>query len=732
MDDPTYHFRRSIELETEVRFMKEQLAQAQSGVQCLLNCLAQQQVSNRFNTTTAADHRVQQLEAECVRLHQQVRQLQSFQVGGRAEIGFNGSTNQKGLQFDGVRDSFTSTEYDSSDQCDLVSFDDDISPATTTTVSPDASFLTGSSAAVSSAQTPSTPLTPVRPDQCRFDLEPLSTPHGLGISCTEQPSSSVTITDSQDDDTGSATEADDGPSWQAIRAPTPPPQEADVISNVPVTIGEHNRLSGQACFIEDEPEEDLEHYWEEYAQRDGQRHTATEWRQYYEREVRPTYLAKMQASRNDRAAKVTNPEQKPEVSSEMVEKRDDEHAVEITEEDTQSREQKPEQGLMASRWAPTVGKPSLGEQGGVGTALKDFKQKDEGRPQEAKVDALNSCQPAIPYALVEAVGLTSEPASKLSATAETFEPAKVDLLSLKPSKSEMELESLPPVPHLADPSIRLISIPKPSAKKPEPLLRSHDLSPSPNAHTGPRLAPKAHFVPIEDRPLFFQFDSKDTVLCHTVLISNIPPGLTLASVLEKVRGGKLVSAKFLPTDGMKTTPPMDTNTVLLHFVFSWQAKAFVDFCKEHPLELSCPDKRVRATVQLIEKPTRPPHPDTLHNIHQRGLTRVLFIVDTEHQWSEEDVLRSIQKAHPGIKRPINSGRDQNGILYFQFCDVMDAGDAYDIIENQTWFFRGASKGFWPDPCERPLESLLEADEENGDEEADENEDQEDVDQEDVT
>ena len=57
---------------------------------------------------------------------------------------------------------------------------------------------------------------------------------------------------------------------------------------------EHNRLAGAAGWIEDYSEEEYEQYWVEYASEHSD-HSAREWREYYENNVRPGYLAKMAA-----------------------------------------------------------------------------------------------------------------------------------------------------------------------------------------------------------------------------------------------------------------------------------------------------------------------------------------------------------------------------------------------------------------------------------------------------
>jgi len=61
-----------------------------------------------------------------------------------------------------------------------------------------------------------------------------------------------------------------------------------------ISDGEHRSLAGNAVWIEDRDEEGYSKYWVTYARKHPD-HSARQWREYYEAEIRPGYLAKMAA-----------------------------------------------------------------------------------------------------------------------------------------------------------------------------------------------------------------------------------------------------------------------------------------------------------------------------------------------------------------------------------------------------------------------------------------------------
>ena len=58
-----------------------------------------------------------------------------------------------------------------------------------------------------------------------------------------------------------------------------------------------------------------------------------------------------------------------------------------------------------------------------------------------------------------------------------------------------------------------------------------------------------------------------------------------------------------------------------------------------------------------------------------------------------------------LRTPVTAGRDDDGILVFEFADVRDSAQAWNVVDQDHWYFHGASKGFLPDPCARALETI---------------------------
>lgn len=201
--------------------------------------------------------------------------------------------------------------------------------------------------------------------------------------------------------------------------------------------------------------------------------------------------------------------------------------------------------------------------------------------------------------------------------------------------------------------------------------------------------------------LFFCYDAHNISLCRTVLLSNIPSSLSLAEVLDVVRGGKIVTATYLQTAGFKTTPPIASNSVMVVFLHSGSAMGFVDYCNKQGITLGHEDGKEASSMaaKIVRTPSRLLSPRTMQEV-RRGLTRVLFVIDEQSQWTPDQVNQEFMNQETVLKRPVVCGRDESGILFFQFADIKDSAEAWKIVDQDFLFFRGASKGFWPDPCER--------------------------------
>lgn len=89
--------------------------------------------------------------------------------------------------------------------------------------------------------------------------------------------------------------------------------------------------------------------------------------------------------------------------------------------------------------------------------------------------------------------------------------------------------------------------------------------------------------------------SKDIGLRRTVLVSNIPIGMTLAEIFSELESDRVLNAKFAGTAGMKTLPPIMTNAAIVEFLDNEDAQAYVDVYSKHAV----------FDLKLIPSPTRP-------------------------------------------------------------------------------------------------------------------------------
>ena len=206
--------------------------------------------------------------------------------------------------------------------------------------------------------------------------------------------------------------------------------------------------------------------------------------------------------------------------------------------------------------------------------------------------------------------------------------------------------------------------------------------------------------------------STDPSLRRTVLVSNIPANIALTQVLDRVRGGKITNATFLETSKIKleNNRALGTNAVMVTFLGTDRAKAYVDHCKETAGIFFWSNKwqaPIKAKIDLVETPSRP-IPFTLQrDIREHGLSRLLYIHDAPRSLSPEQVVAEIQRADGTISYPVKAGYDEDGIMGIHFKSIQDAAAAWQAVDRNWQAFQGMDKGFLLDPCGRPLSSLAE-------------------------
>ena len=658
------HLRRTIELETELRLVKEQLTRAQQGTQYLVNCFTTQPAHHGFNERSEV--RIRELEVENAVLRRQLARIADDDGTGssyfsRGELNFKGGWNS--IQQRQDRRALVEAPHRVDSACeDLVDFGDERP-----------SKLPNDKLPLSVSRT--------RTGHHRSNQIHDTNQEGLGIRIPGPTyNTSIPPPDLLSDEVSPNAPVEEEEQWLAIRPP--PPSEQELVFDRPFHNWEHSKIFGMATFIEDMSDGEQEHYFKMCEEKD-KRHSAKEWRKYYEAVVRPKFLARTGGVGRSVGGKSVGG------GSERAERAKSTHRVSQQNDLGQKQSGGPGlQGMQESRWAPRLGhdiEKTLGE------VKLSHPSNEQGTPpsRESSNQGPN---------LTPDTDSTPRADDDAEALSSALNPEQDDLLLCSPTPKKAN-------PSILSPSPQAPPIPETATKATERADREPSTRGRSKARSsrGRRRA-RTSSASVNGSGLFHEWGSPNPELYRTVMITNVPTTMMLATVVNKVRGGRIVDAKYLETAGMRTQPPITTNTVLVEFLHANDAATFVQFTQKHDILLFHDDagSTVKLTARLMDTPSRRLPPGLYHNMHQRGLTRVLFIVDKDEEWETEEVIEELQGRHPELKKPLSAGGDENGVLYFKFADVRDAGNAWEIVNRDARFFHGASKGFWPDPCARQL------------------------------
>ncbi|KAF2765182.1 hypothetical protein EJ03DRAFT_355122 [Teratosphaeria nubilosa] len=237
-------------------------------------------------------------------------------------------------------------------------------------------------------------------------------------------------------------------------------------------------------------------------------------------------------------------------------------------------------------------------------------------------------------------------------------------------------------------------------------------------HGGPRrdMLPSCCKFPHEVAQLFHSSHEHDPATLRTVQISNLPSDITLAKVLEKVKGGKILSATYIETSKLKVKPLIQTDLVFVTFL---DAKAAKNFAEDAAKNWICYffkkwDQPIKATASLLQAPARQITARELDSIRCHDHTRILYILDknTLSPTKAEDLLMDFDTGKNGmnvLKRAIRSGRNQRGAVVFEYASIVDAVNARSAVAYMHWEFGGMEAGFLPDPCDTSSASTAETD-----------------------
>ena len=693
MDDIHYLRYRNIELETELRLVKEQLAQAQNGTQYLVNCVA----TTRNYCSSANPKGIQ------------FRSMPDNSNHMRAQLGINhiddhytygtptlGNTCALPKRSHGHLHPSTSTSDEAeltsavaSREDDLLTFNAHDDSPTITNVqsqmqSPDGKHVSRTSFTRSSSNRSAASHTP---DKTLYvgDAKPREV--GLGIS-----NLGLRDLDKHDSPLGLHLERHHlnghGESSTQLRAPSPsrpksrfsgiwtsihapPTPEPEPIFETAFLDGEHNRLLNSACFIEEMTGEEKEQHWIMLG-REKDRHSAKEWKQYYERLIMPAYRAKSKTIETASSGKETEAQ---------------------TVERTSSN--------------PPTKTYSLPPQFNAGTP--DTKHQSSPLAERREEAVPNLAQETSPTHKPENVH--SRPSSKAERVEdggvkllEPLEVIKFDDVALSgtfqnsPAAIGSTMELGAHTPNLDTPASSF------GDRKTEiftPRTSSSIATNSPS--TGPQITPissrplRFPSFPREVPQVLFNPNVKDSSHFRTILISKIASGITLAQVVSGIRGGRIVKAIFLQTKGMKTSPPMATNTAMIEFLNADEAATAIENSIRDSL-VTLTTKNVQLEAQLLRTPTRQIHPKLEFDMRERGLTRVFYAVCEAEPTTAEMVMEGIVRRNSEQNRPLVAGERDDGVLFFEFADVRDAAMAWEVVEFDRGRLRGIKKGFLPDPC----------------------------------
>ena len=702
MDDVTYLRVRNTQLETELRFVKEQLAQAQSGTQCILGYVANAHASDQISSANSNERLLQHVQKE----NEFLRGLLAITVKG------NPRPNDL-LKFEVAEASPTNTALQSPGESSTSYFNtaqsSDRSPSnespTTDSSGPDEHprtiqtskkevvglgiFING----IEHQKSPNLALL--------IDVDPEHT-YSHGTTRPKETKYSATLPHATHKEVASAPRG----LWESYHAPPPP--EPQLVFDRPFQDSEHNRLMSAACFIEDLTKEGKEKHWKRMSREQG-RHSAREWKLYYEKVVQPAYIAKRKKA--DKAA-TTLPTRGPTGVSALTEQ--DHHVERLAEVHGDLDSHK------ASAAETLVEIPAVKDT--ADNTLLDFAQDLERSasalptPSHAAPEVVSNDHLAYDFIKPHQRELTlNHDGQDLDNPAEKLDNA--------PTPSTLgigDFEAIASPSPLLDPTIGMYT--------PETDDSPDINSPPIDLRDSEPLHSRSGFSTLPTKPsqkasqTANGFGKGNPSTFRMLLISNIISHATLAKVVSLIRGGQIVKATFLETNGMKTNPPTTTNAAMIEFLDAPAASAARDHWNEEQAALQGFQSGVHPlTASVPEIPTRKLPTKLQSDMRKRGLSRVFYVVDERHKWTPEKVMEEIMRCDTRQRRPLVTGLREGDVLFFEFADVRHAAMAWEVVDRNQWALRGIKKGFLPDPCEEMAREEIVSEENEAAEDADESE-----------
>lgn len=183
---------------------------------------------------------------------------------------------------------------------------------------------------------------------------------------------------------------------------------------------------------------------------------------------------------------------------------------------------------------------------------------------------------------------------------------------------------------------------------------------------------------------------------RTIIVSNLPPDISLCTLLKHVRGGPIIDAKLLDTvriTGMKSA--------LIIFLHEHAAMAFEDYAKKDSVKIN----GVAAQVHVVSTPTWPMRIPLRKAIFDHHHTRCLEVDNFPEQISAPRLRNDLMVCmEMNFDRITYMQKRKDGILELQFSSIDWAGHAYGMLSCFR-AYRNCTPNFAPDPCARVLETF---------------------------
>ncbi|KAI6808200.1 hypothetical protein KC332_g883 [Hortaea werneckii] len=699
------------ELETELRIVKELLAEAQNATVHTAAAFSQHQSNNNNSSLKAQEERAQMAEKENVELKGIVRYLQTEMAKSSQSIHTEGASKDASCGSRNATHTSNSSTDDSSGpsfniEGDLLSFNDDDVAAATGKVA-DATRLKQRLEAPEMQTLVPTVTNGRNGDADRYERAPFND-SGLSDEASQPLEPDPVF--GMPSDRKKIFNADGSISWMEVYPDPPVSRPVDSYWRKPklaqggrwgkVNHYEWRQLVNMGMYVQQWDEAQ----WEEWAHEHG-RYGAAEWRLYWEEQCKAKFE---EVTKQRKAAGISGEE------TEEVEDRVDDDAHDFSSKETETDEHRTvsqhakddgngskdssldyagvAHDLAATIQTPKGSKEEGSEVGGMSdTITMPFRIAGEGETKKGNLVNTDSLLKTPEVSVVEDASASGVLACKDTKEAMPGKNPMISTAFIQPRQGQASAPADMALGHALDHYSTPMSLPPARAL--------------PNAH--PDLPADARRAVFSQSPLWHP--------CRTAEIKKIPPEIPLTTVLEKVRGGKVMRSVLIGTSVMKSTPFMEGNVALIQFMDGPNAEAYVAECAEIQGIFFWSEQEnahVKAEVSVCPTPSST-CPGFLVD-PKADFTRIVYLADNG-VFAPELVVGAVLKVYnhsregrrsPGAPLRMGRNKDSNSLI-MEWALLRDAYNAKNALDKMQWLIGGSDVGFLPDPCAGSVETLEE-------------------------